>query len=66
MAAHALSESLALDKRISEAIKGFVPSVTDSVYSPFEKIATELGYTGDPTLEPSPFFTTLHGYAQLD
>lgn len=66
MAAHALSESLALDKRISEAINGFVPSVTDSVYSPFEKIATELGYTGDPTLEPSPFFTTLHGYAQLD
>jgi hypothetical protein len=26
-------------------------------------VAEELGYTGDPTLEPSPFFTTLHGYA---
>ncbi|MCY1158088.1 MAG: hypothetical protein MOP51_1110, partial [Citricoccus sp.] len=21
--------------------------------------------TGDPTLEPSPFFTTLHGYRRL-
>lgn len=24
--------------------------------------AAALGYTGDPTLEPSPFFTTVHGY----
>ncbi|TWH52517.1 MBL fold metallo-hydrolase [Rhodococcus rhodochrous] len=35
---------------------------TDSPYSPFAPVADELGYTGDPTLEPSPFFTTLHGY----
>ena len=35
---------------------------TDSAYSPFARVAEELGYTGDPTLEPSPFFTTLHGY----
>ena len=34
----------------------------DSLYSPFAAAADELGYTGDPTLEPSPFFTTLHGY----
>ena len=26
------------------------------------RVAEDLGYTGDPTLEPSPFFTTLHGY----
>jgi len=32
------------------------------VYSPFAPVADELGYDGDPTLEPSPFFTTLHGY----
>ena len=31
-------------------------------YSPFARVAEELGYSGDPTLEPSPFFTTLHGY----
>lgn len=35
---------------------------TDSPYSPFVPVAEKLGYTGDPTLEPSPFFTTLHGY----
>ncbi|MDT2005633.1 MBL fold metallo-hydrolase [Rhodococcus opacus] len=35
---------------------------TDSAYSPFARVADDLGYEGDPTLEPSPFFTTLHGY----
>ena len=35
---------------------------TESPYSPFARVAEELGYTGDPTLEPSPFFTTMHGY----
>jgi glyoxylase-like metal-dependent hydrolase (beta-lactamase superfamily II) len=35
---------------------------TDSAYSPFAPVAEELGYEGDPTLEPSPFFTSLHGY----
>ncbi|WP_394855193.1 MBL fold metallo-hydrolase [Rhodococcus aetherivorans] len=35
---------------------------TDSAYSPFARVAEELGYEGDPTLEPSPFFTSLHGY----
>ncbi|MEV5050293.1 MBL fold metallo-hydrolase [Arthrobacter sp. LAR12-1-1.1] len=35
---------------------------TDSPYSPFARVAEELGYAGDPSLEPSPFFTTLHGY----
>jgi hypothetical protein len=25
-------------------------------------VAEDLGYAGDPGLEPSPFFTTLHGY----
>lgn len=35
---------------------------TDSPYSPFAPVAEELGYTGDPALEPSPFFTSLDGY----
>ncbi|WP_041776536.1 MBL fold metallo-hydrolase [Blastococcus saxobsidens] len=38
---------------------------TDSPYSPFARVAEEVGYAGDPTLEPSPFFTTLHGYKEL-
>jgi hypothetical protein len=28
-------------------------------------VAEELGYDRDPQLEPSPFFTTLHGYEEL-
>ena len=31
-------------------------------WSPFCCIARQLRYEGDPTLEPSPFFTTLNGY----
>jgi glyoxylase-like metal-dependent hydrolase (beta-lactamase superfamily II) len=61
----ALDESLALEARIRGIVDrcahdGVVE--TESVYSPFERIAEDLDYDGDPTLEPSPFFTTLHGY----
>ena len=35
---------------------------TDSVYSPFEAVAADLGYTADPSNEPWSFFTTLHGH----
>lgn len=38
---------------------------TESPYSPFEAVATELGYTGNPIPEPAPFFTTLAGYRAL-
>lgn len=38
------------------------PEDVDSVYFPFARVAADLGYTSDPTLEPSPFFTTLDGY----
>lgn len=63
--AAALQESLDIEARVRAAAdraiaKGLVE--TDSRYSPFEPVARELGYEGDPTLEPSPFFTTLHGY----
>ncbi|MFJ7750836.1 MBL fold metallo-hydrolase [Arthrobacter sp. NPDC097144] len=61
----ALDESLALEARIRGSVAGVLDSgltETDSVYSPFEKVAADLDYTADPTLEPSPFFTTLDGY----
>ncbi|AUI50459.1 MBL fold metallo-hydrolase [Arthrobacter crystallopoietes] len=61
----ALQGSLDLEARIDDAAKRYLRDglqETDSVYSPFAKVAEELGYTGDPTLEPSPFFTTLDGY----
>lgn len=64
----ALQGSLDLEARIDAAARRYLPGglqVTDSVYSPFAPVAEELGYTGDPTLEPSPFFTTMHGYRRL-
>ncbi|SNR24967.1 Glyoxylase, beta-lactamase superfamily II [Blastococcus mobilis] len=69
-ARHALQQSLDIEARVADAATRYLRDglqETDSAYSPFARVAEELGYTGDPTLEPSPFFTTLHGYrAQLD
>lgn len=67
-ARNALQGSLDLESRIDDAARRYLRDglqETDSVYSPFARVAEELGYTGDPTLEPSPFFTTLHGYRRL-
>ena len=64
-ARRALQEAIDIEARVAAAAaralgEGLVD--TDSPYSPFESVAREIGYTGDPTLEPSPFFTTLDGY----
>lgn len=67
-AREALQESLDIEARVDAAARRCLaagPVETDSPYSPFASVAGELGYTGDPTLEPSPFFTTLHGYRTL-
>ncbi|MCY1158089.1 MAG: fold metallo-hydrolase [Citricoccus sp.] len=72
-AREALQESLDIEARVGAAARrcmhantgGSGLQGTDSPYSPFASVAEELGYTGDPTLEPSPFFTTLHGYRTL-
>lgn len=64
-AREALQGSLEIEARVKEAACGCLAAglrTTDSAYSPFAPAAEELGYTGDPRLEPSPFFTTLHGY----
>ncbi|GAP61068.1 hypothetical protein AHiyo1_47110 [Arthrobacter sp. Hiyo1] len=64
-AREALQGSLDIEARVSNAAGGCLASGlqdTDSPYSPFTRVAEDLGYDGDPTLEPSPFFTTLHGY----
>ena len=64
-ARNALQGSLDLEASIADAARRYLHEglqTTDSVYSPFAAVAEELGYAGDPTLEPSPFFTTLHGY----
>ena len=64
-ARNALQGSLDLAARIDDAAHRYLHGglqETDSVYSPYAPVAEELGYTGDPTLEPSPFFTTMHGH----
>lgn len=58
-AAEALRESLAIADRVVAAAREGGPA--ESPYAPFADAAAELGYTGDPTLEPSPFFTTMRG-----
>lgn len=66
-ARRALTESLDLEARIADSAGRCLRAgltATDSVYSPFAPVAEELGYDKDPTLEPSPFFTTLDGYRQ--
>jgi glyoxylase-like metal-dependent hydrolase (beta-lactamase superfamily II) len=65
----AVQESIDIESRIRRAAErcvadGLVESI--SPYSPFQSAAEELGYAGDPTLEPSPFFTTMHGYRSID
>lgn len=67
-AAQAVEESLAIEARIREAASRAIGqrlAETSSPYSPFEAVAAEIGYTGDPSLEPSPFFTTMDGYRRL-
>ena len=64
----ALQESLDIESRVRAAALRTLadgPQETDSAYSPFARAAVELGYEGDPTLEPSPFFTTMHGYRTM-
>jgi len=67
-AREALQGSLDIEARVADAASRYLRDGlrdTDSAHSPFARVAEELGYTGDPTLEPSPFFTTLHGYKEL-
>ena len=64
-AAAKIQESLDIEARVRAAtvepgIDG--PAVPKGVHSPFCCIAHQLRYAGEPTLEPSPFFTTMNGY----
>ncbi|GHA81026.1 hypothetical protein GCM10010330_38640 [Streptomyces tendae] len=64
-AEEAIAQSLDIEARVASAARGCLeagPRETESPYSPFARVAEELGYTGDPALEPSPFFTTMAGY----
>lgn len=64
----ALQESIDIEARIrmvaQRRLRGDL--VEDgSVYTPYAAAATDLRYEGDPRLDPSPFFTTMHGYRTM-
>ena len=65
-AATAIADSLALAERIESVYRAHYvpggPQETDDAHSPFAAAAADLDYTADPTLEPCPFFTTMHGH----
>jgi glyoxylase-like metal-dependent hydrolase (beta-lactamase superfamily II) len=64
----ALEQSLTIEAAVRSAAKETIDAGlqdTGTVYSPFDHVAQAIGYTGDPRPEPSPFFTSLHGYRQL-
>jgi hydroxyacylglutathione hydrolase len=61
----ALRESLDIEGRIGAAAHSCLShglADSQSPYSPFAPVAEAVGYTADPTLAPSPFFTSMHGY----
>ncbi|GAA2116026.1 hypothetical protein GCM10009759_61290 [Kitasatospora saccharophila] len=62
-AREAIGQSLAAEAAVAEAAcLCAVRPDDDSPYAPFAAAAERLGYTGDPTLEPAPFLTSLSGY----
>ncbi|MET8990418.1 MBL fold metallo-hydrolase [Nonomuraea wenchangensis] len=64
-AREAIQGSLDVEAGVGEAARRCLREglrETGSPYSPFAPVADGLGYTGDPTLEPSPFFTSMHAY----
>lgn len=64
-ALEAIQGSLDNEARIRDVVLPYLRAglvETDSPASPFEAVARELGYDGDPTLEPAPFFTTMNAY----
>lgn len=60
-----IQESLDIEARVRKAtmeVGRDDASLPRALCSPFCCIASLLRYDGDPTAEPSPFFTTMHGY----
>jgi len=61
----AIEGSLEREAQIRAAVLPYLRAgltASEAPSSPFEPVAAQLGYTGDPTLEPAPFFTTMNGY----
>lgn len=64
-AADKIQESLDIEARVRHAVVEVgadAGDIAQALCSPYCCIAEALLYEGDPRLEPSPFFTTMHGY----
>ncbi|MFJ7972747.1 MBL fold metallo-hydrolase [Psychrobacillus sp. NPDC096389] len=64
-----LRASLDMDAKLVDIVQRHLAGDTrtnesDGLYGPFESIAAELGYTGDPRHLPCTFFVTMHGYQE--
>ncbi|MEH7177594.1 MBL fold metallo-hydrolase [Neobacillus vireti] len=64
--ASVLQASLDRDANLRDLVKRHLanglPSKQNGLYGPFESIAEEIGYTGDPRNLPCAFFVTMNGY----
>lgn len=64
-----LQSSLEMDAKLTDLVERHLSRDTqfyesDGLYGPFESIATEIGYTGDPRNLPCAFFVTMHAYRE--
>lgn len=64
-----LQASLDMDAKLTDLMQRHLSRDTQSsesngLYGPFEAIANEIGYTGDPRNLPCSFFVTLHAYQE--
>ncbi len=60
-----IQESIDIEQKVRNATYDIgmdSMNIAQAICSPFCCIAEFLKYDGDPTFEPSPFFTTMHGY----
>ncbi|MEI4769941.1 MBL fold metallo-hydrolase [Psychrobacillus sp. FJAT-51614] len=67
--ASVLQASLDMDAKLVDIVQRHLSGDTqsnesNSLYGPFESIAAEIGYTGDPRNLPCSFFVTMHGYQE--
>lgn len=67
--ASVLQASLDMDAKLAEVVQRNLSGdirlkESNGLYGPFESIAVEIGYTGDPRHLPCAFFVTMHGYQE--
>jgi len=64
-----LQSSLEMDAKLTDLVERHLsgdtqPKESNGLYGPFETIANEIGYTGDPRNLPCAFLVTMHAYQE--